>query len=285
MFRRQKTGSVICPSCGQLVGVNDKECYNCGRRNPGFWGFGSLLRRAGNGIGFVSIVTWGCIVLYVASLLISPQGIRMGGMSFLSPSNGSLFLLGSSGAAPVFAYGRWWTVLSAAWLHGGLLHIFFNLLWVRQLAPVSSELYGTSRTIIIYTISSITGFLLSSVAGFLFWNSPIYFLRGALFTVGASAPIFGLLGALVAYGRRTGSSHVGGQAMTYAIILFVFGFMMPGIDNFAHLGGFIGGYAGALILNPLRPERVDHLIAAIVCLVLTALSIAASIILAPIRFT
>jgi rhomboid protease GluP len=284
MFRRQRTGSVICPSCGNLVGVRDQECFNCGRRNPGFWGFGSLLRRVGNDLGFVSIVTWGCAALYVASLLLAPQGIRMSGMSILAPSNGSLFLLGASGAIPVFGYGRWWTVLSAAWLHGGLLHIFFNLLWIRQLAPVSSELYGGSRTVIIYTISSITGFLLSSLAGLFFSSSPIYFLRGAAFTIGASAPIFGLLGALVAYGRRTGSSRVGGQAMTYAIILFVFGFMMPNIDNFAHLGGFAGGYATALLLDPLRPERVDHLIGAFICIALTALSILASILTARVIF-
>ena len=65
--------------------------------------------------------------------------------------------------------------------------------------------------------------------------------------------------------------------MTYAVILFVFGLVMPGIDNYAHLGGFLGGYAVARWLDPLRPERLDHLIAAIACLVLTALSVIASV--------
>ena len=49
--------------------------------------------------------------------------------------------------------------------------------------------------------------------------------------------------------------------MTYAVILFVFGFLMPNIDNYAHLGGFLGGYATARWLDPLTPERIDHLIA------------------------
>jgi rhomboid protease GluP len=205
----------------------------------------------------------------------------MRGWEMLSPSNRALFIMGASGAAPVFGYGRWWTVLSAAWLHGGLLHIAFNLLWVRQLAPAVSELYGPSRSVILYTFASITGFLLSSLAGLLLWNSPIPFLRGAMLTIGASAPIFGLLGALVVYGRRTGNSHISGQAMTYAIVIFVFGFILPGIDNFAHLGGFLGGYAGALLLNPLRSERTDHLIGAIICLVLTVLSVLISVVTAP----
>ncbi len=277
MFKRQRTGSVICPSCGKLVGVGDEECWNCGRRNPGFWGFAPFLRRLGNDLGFVSIIIWGCAALYIATLLVDPQGIRMSGMSMLAPSSRSLFTFGASGALPVFAFGRWWTMLSAAWLHGGLLHIAFNMLWVRQLAPATAELYGASRTVIIYSVASVTGFMLSSCAGLIFSTVPIFFLRGAALTLGASAPIFGLLGALVVYGRRGGSSRISGQAMTYAVILFVFGFIMPGIDNYAHLGGFLGGYAVARWLDPLRPERVDHMIAAIVCLILTALSILASI--------
>ncbi len=277
MFKRQNAGSVVCPSCGKLVGVKDEACWNCGRRNPGLWGFAPVLRRLGNDFGFVSIVTWGCAALYTATLLVDPQGIQMGGMTLLSPSTRSLFTFGASGAIPVFGYDRWWTVLSAAWLHGGLLHIFFNMLWIRQLAPATSELYGPSRTVIIYTVASIVGFLLSSWAGLVFGRSSIYFLRGAGITIGASASIFGLLGALVVYGRRGGSSRVSKQAMTYAGILFVFGFIMPGIDNFAHLGGFLGGYAIARWLDPLRSERMDHFIIALVCLVLTALSILASI--------
>jgi rhomboid protease GluP len=259
--------------------VQEAECWNCGRKNPGLWGFSTLLRRIGN-FRFVSVVTWGCAALYLATLVMDPRGIGMNGMSILAPSGRSVLIFGASGAVPVFGYGRWWTVLSAAWLHGNLLHIVFNLLWVRQLAPAASELYGTSRTVIIYTIASVSGFLLSSWAGLVFAASPLFFLRGAAFTLGASASIFGLLGALVAYGRRTGSSHIGSQAMTYAVILFVFGFVMPNIDNYAHLGGFLGGYAAARWLDPLRPERVDHLVGAIICLAATALAIIASVVTA-----
>jgi rhomboid protease GluP len=271
MLKRKKTGSVLCPSCGKLVGVNDEKCYYCGRRNPGMWGLAPLLRRIGHDWGFMSLVTYGCVLLYVATLVIDPRAIRTGGMSILAPSSWSVFIFGASGALPVFGYGRWWTVLSAAWLHGGVLHILFNLLWIRQLAPAVSELFGSSRMIIIYTVASITGFLLSSSAA-LYFSNPNQHI-----TLGASASIFGLLGALVVYGRRGGSSHIGGQAMTYAVILFVFGFIMPGIDNFAHLGGFLGGYAMARWMDPLQPERGDHMIAALICIVLSGISILASV--------
>ncbi|MBM3791246.1 MAG: rhomboid family intramembrane serine protease [Acidobacteria bacterium] len=278
MLRRQKTGSVVCVACGKLVGVNDPVCMNCGRRNPGLWGFAPMLRRLGNDLGFVTIVTGACSALYAASLLVDTGGIRTGGMlSFLAPSTRSLFMFGASGAIPVFGYDRWWTFLSAGWLHGGLLHILFNLLWIRQLAPATAELYGAPRMIVLYTASSVAGFVLSSAAGFYLAWFPIGFLRGAQFTIGASAAIFGLLGALVYYGRRTGSSYVGSQAKTYAVILFVFGFIMPGIDNFAHLGGFLGGYGISAWLDPMKPERIDHVILALACLVGTALSILASL--------
>jgi rhomboid protease GluP len=282
MFRRQKTGSVVCASCGSLVGVNDDRCYSCGRRNPGLWGFGPLLRRFGNDLGFVTLVIYGCAALYAAMLLVT---VLLGGnvmpsanpLGFLAPDPEIARAFGASGALPVFVYGMWWTLLSAGWLHGSALHILFNMLWVRDLGPATSDIYGAGRMVIIYTISSITGFFLSSVAGLMLSGMPIFFLRGAYTTLGASAPIFGLLGSLVYYGRRGGSSIVGGQALQYAVVLFVFGFIMPGIDNFAHAGGFAGGYFSGIWLDPLKRERTDHLLIAVGCLIATALAILASL--------
>ena len=115
----------------------------------------------------------------------------MGGgiMSMLAPSTPVLFLFGASGAVPVFRFGRWWTVLSAGWLHASLLHIFMNMYWVRQMGPAMTEILGPARTVIIYTAGGVAGFALSSFAGA--FLPPIPFLHGAGFTVGASAPVFG----------------------------------------------------------------------------------------------
>jgi len=281
MFKRQRTGSVVCASCGSLVGVNDPSCYSCGRRNPGLWGYGPVLRRLGNDFGFVTLVVYGAGGLYAAMLLMTvlTGGDIMGGGRFLgllAPSSVVARLFGASGSHPVFAMGMWWTVLSAGWLHGSALHILFNILWIRQLGPATAEMYGAGRMVIIYTVSGVVGFALSSTAGLLLGGVPVPFLRGAMLTLGASAPIFGLLGALVYYGRRSGSSMVGSQALQYALILGLFGLIMPGIDNYAHAGGFAGGYLMGLWLDPLRPERVDHLAWAVGCIAVTALAIAAS---------
>jgi rhomboid protease GluP len=277
MLRRQTSGSVVCSSCGKLVGVRDERCWNCGRRNPGMWGFAPLLRTLGQDLGFVKLVIGLCGALYLASLALDPGGIAMNGIfTLLSPSPRMLFLLGASGAIPVFEYGRWWTVLSASWLHGSLLHIAFNLLWVRQLAPATAELYGAGRMVIIYVVSGITGFLASTLAGHYLFFLP-RFLAGAGFTVGASASIFGLLGALVWYGRRAGSRHLGQQVWTWALTMFVLGFLMMGVDNWAHAGGFAGGWLAARWLDPLEPERIDHVAIALGCVVLTLAAVAVSV--------
>src|SRR5213080_518845 len=147
---RQKWGSVVCPACRNLVGVNDERCFTCGRWNPGLWGFAPLLSRLGRDLGFTQFVMWSCIILYLLTLAFDVQGVSTGGFNFLAPSGRSLFVFGASGVIPVFRAGRWWTFLTAGWLHAGVLHILFNMMWIRQLAPATSEMYGPSRMVIIY---------------------------------------------------------------------------------------------------------------------------------------
>ena len=262
---------MVCPSCGSLVGVRDDKCYSCGRTHPGLWGFAPLLRHLGSDLGFVPLVIGASAILYLLTLLASGPNLQLvgGGINFLVPSTQALLWFGMTGAYPVFRLGAWWTLLSASWLHGSALHILFNMMWVRDLGPAMADVIGPSRTVIIYTVSGLCGFLLSSVAGLM--------LTGVPFTMGASASVFGLLGALVHYGRKSGSSLIGGQAINYAVALFVMGFLMRGVDNFAHAGGFAGGYLTSAFFNPLTRERGDHLLIAVVCLAGTFLSIVASL--------
>src|SRR5215831_2596856 len=116
MFNRRTTGSVVCPSCGSLVGVRDDKCYSCGRSNPGLWGFAPALRQLGNDFGFVPIVVGGSAILYALTLLMSGTDLQVmgGGMSILAPSGPAVIVFGASGADPVFRLGWWWTVLSAS---------------------------------------------------------------------------------------------------------------------------------------------------------------------------
>jgi rhomboid protease GluP len=279
---RQRTGSTPCIRCNELVAVTDRRCWRCGQSHPALFGFLPALRRWGRDLGFVPLVIGVCGLLYLVSLGISfatgrevaPTG---GFLRVLAPNAEVLFLLGGTGALPVVGYGRWWTVLSAAWLHGSLLHIVFNMLWIRMLAPAVADAYGVGRLVVIYTVAAIAGGLATTLVAAYFPFAPGP-LRGATLSIGASGAVFGLLAAMLHYGHRTGRRAVGQQAWTLAVVLFLFGLLMPGVDNWGHLGGFLGGYAMALALDPLRPERGWHLVAALFCLAASAASIAASVI-------
>ena len=255
--------------------MRDDKCYQCGRSNPGLWGYGPAIRKLGADFGFASFVVGLCIIMYALTLVASGRELQVirGGFNILVPSQGSLLLFGMSGTIPVFRFGWWRTLLTASWLHGSLLHILFNMYWVRILVPQTTELFGPARTVIIYVVAGASGFLLSSVGGLF----PIPILGGGGFTVGASASILGLVGALVHYGERSGSSLIRGEATRLAIIFIVMGFIMSGVDNYAHIGGFAGGYAASALLKPLARERGDHMIGAAVCMGATVLALVYSV--------
>jgi rhomboid protease GluP len=238
MFRKT-SGAILCPSCGRLTNADAPACLVCGRRNPGMWGFAGPLRALFRRRSFVDIVTVACIVLYVASLVFDPRAALQprGLFNIFSPSIDALFALGAAGSVP-WQLGRWWTLLTAIYLHGGLLHILFNVLWIRQLGPAVEELYGPSRLVVIFTVAGAAGFVASN-------------LLGHAFTIGASGSIFGLLGAMVAFGQKRGGTFgtmVLRQYGQWALLLFVLGFLMPGVNNIAHAGGFVGGFVAGLVL-------------------------------------
>jgi rhomboid protease GluP len=250
-MERPKTGSMLCPDCGQLISVNAEVCIHCGRRNPGMWGLTPILRNWFGHIGFTEAVTVFCIALYVLSILLDPAAIMQprGLFSFLAPSNRSLYALGMTGALAM-QDGRWWTLITAIYLHGNLLHIFFNLMWIRQLAPAIDDFFGTARLILIFTIAGVVGFIVSNFVGI-----PI--------TIGASGSIFGLLGAVVYYGYHRGGefgTNIFRQTGQWALILFLMGFFMPAVNNWAHGGGFVGGLLAAALLGYSERRRENFTI-------------------------
>ncbi|OGL08238.1 MAG: hypothetical protein A3I14_07010 [Candidatus Rokubacteria bacterium RIFCSPLOWO2_02_FULL_73_56] len=246
MFRKTR-GAILCPSCGRLTNADAPVCLVCGRRNPGMWGFAGPLRRVFRTLDFTNVVTVVCVALYIVSLVFEPRAaLRPRGMlGVFSPSLEALFTLGAAGAVP-WRLGYWWTLLTAIYLHGGLLHILFNVLWIRQLGPAVQEVYGPARLVVIFTVAGAAGFVASNTLG-------------VPFTIGASGSIFGLLGAIVAYGRKRGGVYgrmVLRQYGQWAVLLFVLGFFMAGVNNWAHAGGFVGGFLAGLVLS-LAERRAE----------------------------
>lgn len=261
MFRKT-TGAILCPSCGRLTNADAPVCLICGRRNPGMWGFAGPFRAIFRHRSFTTLVTAACVALYVVSLVFDPLGALRprGPFDVFSPTDSALRRLGwTSGTA--MAYGEWWTLVTAIYLHGNLLHILFNVLWIRQLGPAVEELYGSARFFVIFTIAGVAGFVVSDVVT----GYP---------TVGASGSIFGLLGAMVAFGRRRGGvfgSLVIRQYGQWALLLFIMGFVMSSVNNFAHAGGFVGGLMAGLVLSfeDGRAETIVDRLLATICIVAT----------------
>ena len=256
-------GAIICPNCGKLINANSKACIHCGLKYPGQQNLpNKLLNLINNQIGFSRAVIYVCSGLYLISIIIDPSGLLMSNSIFdlFSPSLEALNKLGMTGSYAI-SNGRPWTLITAIYLHGSLLHILFNMLWVRQLGPAVQELFGISRLVLIFTLSGVFGFVMSN-------------FMGTGFTIGASGSIFGLLGALIFYGKDRGGFFgraLFRQLISWAIIMMIFGFLSPGIDNWAHAGGFAGGYITAQLsgYTEKRPEKLTHKNIAALCIIVT----------------
>jgi rhomboid protease GluP len=208
---------------------------------------------------------WTNIAMFAVSILLNPRtiGLNLNPLSFLAPDSLSLMRLGATGTIPIDQMGRWWTLVSANYLHGGILHIFFNLMALNQIAPLVQREFGRNRFIIIYTVGGIGGFYVS-------------YLAGVAFTIGASAALCALLGAAVYYGKSRGGVY--GQAIYrqiggWALAVLAFGFVIPGINNWGHGGGFLAGVLMGMVLgyNEKCPENRFHGLLAFLCIGLTLL--------------
>ena len=241
---RQTEGSLVCPQCGKLVGINEPTCPFCGAWRPGLYGWAPVIQRfVGRRLDLVTLIVTTCVALYGVALLLQPEAITQprGLLSLLSPGTRALYQLGMTGGI-AWQLGWWWTLFTAIYLHGGLLHILFNVMWIRNLGPAATEVFGPARAFVLFNIAGAVGFLVSNTL------SPAP-------SIGASGSIFGLLAALIVYGRRRGSSLMSQQLWQWAIVLFIFGFLMPGINNWAHAGGFAGGWVGAHLVGFIDEQR------------------------------
>ena len=266
---------MICPGCEKLIGMDEERCPFCGAWRPGFYGMTPKLQRlfGGRQLDLNAVIVGVCVALYAVALALEPGAIfQMPGggggfgalFNFLSPGSRALYQLGMTGGI-AWQQGWWWTIFSAIYLHGGLLHIFFNLMWVRQLGPNVTEVYGQGRAFIIFTVGGAAGFLASNL------------LSGAS-TIGASGSIFGLLAALIVYSRRRRIAMLSAQLWQWAVIMFVMGFMMSGVNNWAHLGGFAGGWVTAMAMRFDDEKRETPLVQALALalLALTAFAVVMS---------
>ena len=268
MSSSTKRNSLLCPNCRRLVSRSESECPACGLKNPGsIWKDNIFTRSAGGEHGILKLILAANIAMFFLSILIDlgSTAFSSSPFAFLSPSNNSLLVLGSTGTIPLFQLNRWWSLISASYLHGSLLHILFNMIALHQLGPLIIREYDTPRMVAIYTQSGIGGFFVSA-------------LFGVRFTIGASAAVCGLIGAALYYGKSRGGTYgktIYSQVGSWAVGIFIFGFMIPGINNWGHAGGMLSGALAGYLLGYKERSRlnISHRILSTLCIVCTALAL------------
>ena len=256
--------SILCPSCRRLISSYETQCPYCRAVRPAAWWRRLVPENLmADPADAVNIIMYVNIALFVYSLFLGFQAsdASMNPLMFLSPSSQSLLMLGATGTIPIMHFHWWWTLISASYLHGGLLHIFFNMMALRQIAPFVISEYGFNRFFIIYTVTGVAGFFLS-------------YLAGIPFTIGASASICGLIGATLYYGKSRGDifgENIYKQVMGWVIGLAIFGFLVPGINNWGHGGGLAGGIALGFLLgyDGKKRETGLHRTLGMLCIILT----------------
>lgn len=258
----------MCPHCRAFISSSDRICPYCemevGPR-------AADMRRAADVVaGFVPHARFFTVLiltlnvgLYAATLL---YGMKSGDSNFMDIGAQTLFEFGAKHRGAIF-YGQWWRLITAGFLHGGLFHILMNSWVLLDLGAQVEEIYGAKRFLTFYFISTVAGFMAST------WWSPAL-------SIGASAGIFGLIGAMIALGVRSNTilgAAIRGWYIRWALYGLLMGFLpFFRIDNAAHIGGLAGGFAAAYVARlpgehgPIAEKLWS--VAAAICAALTALA-------------
>jgi len=169
-----------------------------------------------------------------------------GGLSILWGVGGEAsYRLGMSAPYGIYVQHQWYRLITAMFLHGGLIHIGFNMMALMQLGPALEELYGSARYFFLYVVTGAFGFLASSFTGH--------------YSLGASGGLLGLVGAMLAITTKRGGAYMRelrSRLVSSVVLLFVLGFMGMGIDNWAHGAGLAAGFGLGKIFADRQPMTV-----------------------------
>jgi len=230
----------MCPNCRAFITISDKVCPYCDMKLEA----PAIARRAPAQIlgGLIPHAQFCTVVI----LLINAGFYLAEELPGLISGNGATALpLFQAGAkfGPAIQDGQWWRLLTAGFLHGGILHLLMNSWVLFDLGAATEESYGTSRYLVFYFVSTIVGFYASDL-----WNPGVP-------SVGSSAGIFGLLGAMIALGMRDKSSYgsaIRSHYLQWGIYALILSALFPSTDNAAHIGGVTSGFVIAYLAGTPR---------------------------------
>ena len=194
---------------------------------------------------------WVTRVLIGANLLVF-AALLFAGAGLWHSSSAVQFAWGAS-FGPATKDGEWWRLGSAMFLHFGILHLGMNMWALWDGGRLVERMYGHARFAVLYVVSGLTGNLLSLITQ-----------GDRAVSGGASGAVFGVFGALLVFlwGERrqlhpSEFRWLFWGATGFSVANIAFGFVVPGIDNAAHIGGFLTGILGGMAFaRPLDAGRV-----------------------------
>ncbi len=247
LARGTRVRNRMCPECRALVPRRSRICPECGvplhrPRRPGSGSWLDVLFPASGNLS-LALVTANFAVFLLMLATWGPAAEGRGMFGILSPPGAALFAFGAKWG-PAIELGQPWRLVTALFLHSGIVHLLFNCYALANLGPLIENSFGRRKFFLIYMGTGIASFLASTI-----------FSPRAL-SVGCSGAIFGLLGFAVVYGRFRGGAagrEIAAQLMRW-VIMGVLLFFMPGIDSAAHFGGLATGAALGLVLDVGEPR-------------------------------
>ena len=247
MFGGGERKPQLCPACGALVGIHATRCHECGtnlRFGLAAWSKGLAEFFGGHAPVTVAILILN-IVFFAAELMGTMQTEQFKGLSILWGMNGeTLYRLGACFGPSIYQGHEWYRLVTAMFLHGGLIHIGFNMMVFLDLGPIVEEVYGSARYLFLYVTMGVASFVVSSLAGH--------------FSLGASGAILGLVGLMIAITTRRGGTYMRelrSRLISWVVTIFVMGLLFTGMrtDNWAHAGGLAAGFLLGKVFADRRP--------------------------------
>jgi rhomboid protease GluP len=242
----------ICPACSALVGISATKCHVCGTSLR--FSLAALSKKFSGVFGeheapvTSALLIANFVMLGVSWMSFAAAG-KGGGSTILWGLSGEpQYRLGASFGYSIFYLNEWWRLVTAMFLHGGLLHIGFNMMALMQFGPAIEEVYGSSRYLFIYVFTGAFGFLLSAFTGH--------------FSLGASGGLLGLVGVMLAITSKRGGSYMRdlrSRLISSVVILFALGLTpFMAMDNWAHGGGLAAGFVLGKIFADRQPNSANE---------------------------
>ncbi|HEX4231533.1 MAG TPA: rhomboid family intramembrane serine protease [Bryobacteraceae bacterium] len=243
----------MCPNCRAFITVNDRVCPYCdvqlGPRAVDLRAaqLAAFLPRA-NSLSIIILTI--NFAIYAGMVVIDYQLSKT--PSAFSFDGRLLVLCGAKFGPYIRIYGQWWRLITAGFLHGGIIHILMNSWALFDLVGEVEQFYGASRLIVAYILSTFTGFLLSNL-----WSPGV--------SIGSSAALFGMIGIMLSTGLRRDTpiaQSVRAYYKRWAIYGLIFS-LVPflNIDLAAHIGGLAGGFVLGLIAGlPTTPNSPKEIL-------------------------